>query len=373
MPVIVILIVVGLFFWIQLWVYKKNWSRHLTASVDFKDHYLYEGAGTQVTETLSNRKFLPLPWVQVKFEIFRNGATCNLFKSDVYNILFQQKITRQSRQTFAKRGVYTVSSMDLISYDLFISTKFVRHIPARAVITVYPKPVDRDLVEILYRRLMGTLTTRRYTLEDPFIFKGIREYRDGDSFRDINFAASAKNMVGSGGEWLVNTHEYTVDQSVHILLLTDKATDYFDENEYESALRLAASFTTMLEEDQIPVSFDTNGLDSLEGTQPGAAAGASPQHINSVLDLLARLDVTKTGDAGPGKIKDLTGSRLEDQYFLIIAPDHSKDMLEAYQQLRQYTDACLYLSPTSYRALYGAEDKEKNLPDTVDDFYYFEV
>ena len=47
--------------------------------------------------------------------------------------------------------------------------------------------------------------------------------------------------------------------------------------------------------------------------------------------------------------------------------------VSCYQQLRQYTDACLYLSPISYRALYGAEDKEKNLPDTVDDFYYFEV
>lgn len=373
MPVIVILIVVGLFSWIQLLIYKKNWSRRLSASVDFKDHYLYEGAKTQVTETLSNRKFLPLPWVQVKFEIFRNGATCNLFKSDVYNILFQQKITRQSEQAFTKRGVYTVTSMDLISYDLFISTKFVKQVPARANITVYPKVLDRDLVEIPYRKLMGTLTTRRYTLEDPFLFKGIREYREGDSFRDINFAASAKNGVGNGGQWLVNTHEYTVDQSVHILLLTDKATEYFEENEYESALRLAASFTAMLEEDQIPVSLATNGLDSLEGIEPQAEAGASQQHIHTILDLLVRLDVTKTGTSGPDMLSCLAKSRLEDQYFLIIAPDHKEDMLKAYRQLRQYTDACLYLCPISSRSLYSAEGKEKDLPDTVDNFYYFEV
>lgn len=368
MAVIIIPIVVWFLTWLQRLIYQKFWSKNLDASVKFSDRYMIAGEETEVVETMTNAKILPLPWVHMKFEIFRNGKTDNQFRNDLFNILFHQQIVRKSKLKLERRGVYQIKKINLLSYDLFISKKLYRNYDNQATITVYPQGVSGDDIQVPYEKLMGEIATRRYTLEDPFLFKGIREYQPEDSFRNINFKASARN-----NRWLVNTHEYTLDQKVRIVLLTDKTYAYSEEEEYEAGLRYAAELANRLEQDGVPVELWSNGLDSLEGTEPRLKEGCSSQHTEAILEALARLDIQVTGTPGEQLIRQLSDEREADEYYVIICPDHSKRLVEAYQQLRNYTDACMYISPVNYHGLLAMPQEEKRLADTVENFFFFKL
>ena len=73
MPILIIFAVAGLLYLLQDQIYRRFWSRHLHADVEFTDHFIHEGESTELIETLSNGKILPLPWVYVKFKIHCNG------------------------------------------------------------------------------------------------------------------------------------------------------------------------------------------------------------------------------------------------------------------------------------------------------------
>ena len=368
MAVLIILIVVWLVTWLQRWIYQKLWDKNLDASVSFGDKNMSAGQETELIETMGNAKWLPLPWVQLKFEILRNGKSDNLFRAELFNILFHQQIVRKSKLTLKKRGVYQIKGLSMLSYDLFLSRKLYRSYDNQATITVYPNALEGDAIRVPYEKLMGQIATRRYTLEDPFLFKGIREYQPQDGFRDINFKASARNS-----RWLVNTHEYTLDQKVKVVLLTDKATLYYDENEYETSLRYAAELVATLERDGIPTAFYSNGLDALDRTEPSLEDGCSENHIESVLEAMARLDLYDTGTPGDEVLRVMCENRQPDEFYVIIAPDHNKNILDGYRYLQEYTDACQFISPISFRAYTSMTEEEQKLEETVENFFYYQA
>ena len=366
MPVLIILIVVWLVTWLQRVIYRKLWGNHLDAHVSFGDKNMTAGQETELIETMGNAKWLPLPWVQLKFEIFRNGKSDNLFRADLFNILFHQQIVRKSKLTLKKRGVYQIKELSLLSYDLFVSKKLYRSYENQAAITVYPKALEREAIEVPYEKLMGQIATRRYTLEDPFLFKGIREYQPQDGFRDINFKASARNS-----RWLVNTHEYTLDQKVKVVLLTDKSSQYYDESEYETALRYAAELVTCLERDGVPTAFYSNGEDALDHTEPKLLEGCSENHIESVLEALARLNLDETITPGAEVLMEQCERLGADEFYVIISPNHNREILDAFGYLKDYTNACQFISPISYRNYNSMAEEEQKLEETVENFFYY--
>ncbi|MBO6159036.1 MAG: DUF58 domain-containing protein [Firmicutes bacterium] len=368
MPILIILIVAGLVMGVQRLIYKKYWDKALQAKVSFSDYYLFEGGSTTVEEVMRNAKLLPLPWVHLKFQILRNGKSDNLFSSDIFNILFHQQITRKSRLTLQKRGIYQIQSLDLLSYDLFITSKFVKKLDNQASVTVFPVALADTAVQVSYEKLMGRIATRRYTLEDPFLFKGIRPYQPQDSFKNINFNASAR-----AGEWLVNTHEYTLEQKVKIVLLTDKSTNYFDETAYEQGLRYAAALSARLEKEGVPVSFMTNGLDSIDHTEPYLEAGASPNHTDALLELLARLDLMETGREGSKILDDLRENRQADEYYVIIAPDRGRSLLDGYLRLREYTDAAQMVVPIRAMDFFDLPLEDQKREEMVEGYLYYKI
>ena len=368
MPVIVILIVIALMLWGQKIIYQKFWSRKLTAQVRLRDSYMFEGNETEISEIMTNDKLLPLPWVHLKFQILRNGKSDNLFRSDIFNILFHQQIVRKSKILLTRRGVYQINHLDLLSYDMFITKKFVKVENNHAQITVYPATVEKESFDVPYEKIMGTLATKRYTLEDPFLFKGIRDYQEHDSFKDINFMASAKS-----GKWLVNTHEYTVDQTVHILLLTDNGSNYYDENIYEAGLRLAAAMLSRFERDGVPCSFTCNGLDSLERKEVSIGSGCSENHIDTVLESMARLELDVTGTAGREIIETLQEKRQAEDYYVIISAYYGDDFINAYNELRDFTTSCTWITPIRTIGFEQLEQRVQDMDKTIEDFHFYKV
>ena len=84
--------------------------------------------------------------------------------------------------------------------------------------------------------LLGELETRRNQMEDPYTFRGIREYTYGDTYGKINWKATAK-----ASKLMVNMYGYTSEQRVRILLNLE--TNIMVKTEYlqEMSIRMAGT------------------------------------------------------------------------------------------------------------------------------------
>ncbi len=362
MRILILLVVLALFYLIVRLIYIKHWDKNLKAEIHLgRDRYIFEGEEIHVEEVLTNNKILPLPWIYVKYQLSGNNHP-RIYRSDMYSILFHQRIRRKHKHILTERGVYTVSSMDLISYDLFLSKKLAKtekNSPGQ--ITVFPRLLPEAEWPVSYEQMQGDIITKRFFLEDPYLLKGIREYQSHDSFRDINFKASARV-----GKWMVNVHEYTVSQKVCILLGMDKAARYYNINEYESVLRLAGSIADVFESQGVPVELYSNGTDALRGDTIHVEAGCGAEHINAVLEALARLEIEKEKGTIASALREAVAAGEQgDTLYILMTPCYSKEIIEAYKQLTEVQESCYWILPIVQSQLNEEESPFQKMEEEI--------
>ena len=367
MPILIIFAVAGLLYLLQDQIYRRFWSRHLHADVEFTDHFIHEGESTELIETLSNGKILPLPWVYVKFKIHCNGKVEH-YRSDLFSIRFYQKIRRRIPFQFEKRGVYTIRGIDLISNNLFITSKFVKVIEDGATMVVYPRLISTEEFQIPFQKMMGDIITRRFMIEDPFMFKGIREYQPYDSFKTINFKASAR-----AGEWLVNVNDYTVSQKVTVLLNMDRANQHYDMRLYENSIRLAASMANAYEQEGIPVALRSNGRDVLSGGVVSVEDGCGAGHIHTVFESLARMEVSLDVEDFSPVIRAAAEDVSQDSMYLLISPFFGKACIDAFLRLKEVHASALWILPVTPADMMNPEFRGTQLAQKVPDLYLWKV
>ncbi len=367
MPILVIFAMVGAAYFLQRLVYQKYWNKNLKAEVHFTDRFMFENETTELTETITNAKLLPLPWIHVKFRITRNDVV-EYYRSDMFSILFYQQIKRRVPYTLEKRGVYTIKDIDLLSHNLFVTDKLAQTVQSGEMMLVYPRRIDAEEFRIPYERMMGEVITKRCLMEDPYMFKGIREYQTTDSFRSINFKASAR-----AGQWMVNTQDPTVSQTIHILLNIEKGTAHYDVELYEQSIRLAASLAAQYEEDGVPVSLYTNGRDVLTHGDINVEAGCGLGHTHSVFEALARLDVTaEPVRAMADEFAKALQKRDPDRMYVLVSPYYGADLKDVYRELRAVTSSCMWILPVSYKDMTDPDFLGAKVPQEAEDIFLWE-
>ena len=89
-------------FFIQRFVYRKLWNKNLDVSISFDREILYEDENNVLKEIITNRKYLPLPILQVKFSITRTflferqentKVTDRYYRNEFFTVMPLQKIT----------------------------------------------------------------------------------------------------------------------------------------------------------------------------------------------------------------------------------------------------------------------------------------
>ena len=357
MPIIIVLGVIGLLYFLQDRIYRRYWDKNLHAEVDFTDQYIHEGQSTELSETLSNGKVLPLPWVYVKFRIDRNGKAEH-YRSDLFSIRFFQQIRRRIPYQPKARGIYTIRGIDLISNNLLITNKFVKMIPDRTQLYVYPRMVPYDQFQVPFQRMMGDIVTRRFMIEDPYMFRGIRDYEPHDSLKSINFKASAR-----AGKWLVNQFDYTISQRVILLLDMDRVNRYYDPRLYEYSIRLAVSLAEAFDREGVPLSLVSNGLDVLTGKPVTVEEGAGSGHLHTIFQSLTRMDVALDVEDFVPQLLSAAEDPDPDNMYLLIAPYFGKTTVEAYQALAESHPETQWILPVTLADLSNPEFKGQELCD----------
>lgn len=319
-----------LLFLLQQFLYRRFWNKNLSVDLNFSSETAVEGEELTLLETVINKKLLPLPILKVKFmtskylsflDTNNSNVTDNFYRNDLLSIMMYQKITRTLSFLCTHRGYFTISNMDVVCCDMFVSFESVASYNLDIHLYVYPKPVEYDKFQAPFRRMLGTVLTKRYMNEDPFEFRNIREYQSYDNLKAINWKASAKT-----GSLKVNVNDYTSSQQIKILLNLESETIWKYEDVLEESIRIAATFASAFIEQGIPTAIYTNALDIITKEVVNVPAGSGMNHMRTLHESLSRIDTTLTMPAFVPTIQEEIIQASDNDYIIVISSYQKKDL-----------------------------------------------
>ena len=336
MIVVSMLVIVFLLIWLQRLIYRRYWNRGLTMEISFSQREASEGDTLTLRETITNRKLLPLPWLVAKFQLSRNLifkehshslVTDAYYQSEMFSVGMYQRITRRQEFVCAKRGYYLIKSMDLVSSNIFVSEKLAMSVPCDAELTVYPKRANMEELKVFLKQMYGDIEVHRFTNQDPFFYRSIREYSTGDDFRSINFKATAKT-----GDLMVNVNSAAASQVLVILLNLEEYAAWSSELVFEESIRIAAAVAEDAISAGLSVALYSNGCDAVTKTPIAELAGCGSMHLENILEKLARIDLSQPCESMESTMLSFTAA---EPYYLLISANHEKNIAEAYEILKE--------------------------------------
>ncbi len=335
-------------------LYEKNWSRGLLVSVDFERKQAVKGDTVNLVEVITNQKILPLLMVHLKFIVDRSlhfkdmednvSVSDQCYKNDVFSLLFYQKITRTLPFVCERRGFFTITEADLVSSNLFLNIQYVKHLPLYTELTVFPGLADGERLSIPFKKIMGELLTRRYLYEDPFEFRGIREYSSTDTMSSINWKATART-----GEFKVNVHDYTASQEICILLNLESETNWESDQLMEECISIAAGLCEKLISHNVQIRLVSNGCDLYSKEKVVLDGGMSAMHMDAILTSLARIDLKLPMESFVEMLNHFAEKEADNTLYVMVSVASSMNLQKAYENLAQKTSGAMWILPYRYQ------------------------
>lgn len=292
-----VVLVMFIFYLGQRLLYSFIGLKAVSYTRTFSSTSLFAGQTVWMNETISNRKRLPIPWLRVEsllpaqLVFKQQEAHMSINRGDqlqnhasLFSIPSYTEIVRKHEISCPHRGKYRIKSYTLSFGDAVgVTSKTVKQ-PAECEIVVLPKLKDiREFPLEARKYLQSVRSMSSPIMEDHFYVAGVRPYRQGDSFRMVNWSATAKS-----GEMLVHKRESMRDNDLTIFLnaeLLDHAHNRkITPENFEDALSYAASAIQYVISGGGKAGFIFNGL--VKGNeqllfQVPAKAGAS--HLDYLL------------------------------------------------------------------------------------------
>ena len=340
-----------LLFIAQRALYEKLWRKHLRISVGFAMDHIFEEEQGEVKEIIENRKRLPLSMLKVKFKTDRHllfgnergsRTTDQYYRNDVFRIGGGEKVTRTLKFKGGKRGYYTIDEISLVASDLFFLSQMMADQPVKAELYVYPKPYDSSRLRRSFVRLNGEMLTKRHLLEDPFEYRGIREYQPYDDMRSINWKATAKT-----GDFKVNQRNYTSLKSVRIFFNIEDDSILKREDAVEMSLRIVVSLCLFFLQQGMQVSCYGNGVDILTH-QPLCIDGkASQSQMDFIYRALARIDTTRQTANFVDTFEERLMKESKGSFTCFVAPNQYEDFTELLKRYEAAGNSFTWFYPVS--------------------------
>lgn len=293
-----ILVVALLLYLGQKTVYQKVWHKNLRVRLSFQEEGIWEGQESTLSEIIENQKKLPLTMLKVKFQTDRHllfadtkgsRTTDKFYRNDIFQIGALEKVTRVLRFTAGRRGYYTIAEADLVASDLFLTAQYTATADiGHSSLYVYPKPFSHPEFRQSLKQLSGQVLAKRHLLEDPFEYRGIREYQPQDDLKSINWKATART-----GEFKVNQKNYTAEKSVRIFINLEDTGILKKEDCVEASLQIATALLLLFLEQGMQVAVYCNGVDVLHNEPCILEAGGGIRQREAVLRSFALIDTSK--------------------------------------------------------------------------------
>lgn len=338
MELIVAIVIALVIYAIQVKLYRELWNEHLHVTLRFKDQMIRAGEDSSLIEVIHNNKALPMPVFHVKFSCSKSFVfedmenayvTDSYHRNDVFSILGYQRITRTLNFTAQQRGYYELAFVHLLTRDFFLLNRFAEKIENETSIIVLPKRRQEEMVDIAFQSIYGDYINPHSLLEDPYSFRGIREYNQRDSFRKINWKATAKT-----GDLMVNVYDHASEQQVCILLNMETNTMIHMDELKEIAIEIVGTLVEKFVQKAVSVSFRSNGIDVLNKEYSALEMGCSNQHVLAMDQVLARIGE----DAGLDVFLELLHREKEKQdrsiTYVIVSSYCKENMMQVVDSMR---------------------------------------
>lgn len=286
--VYVLYIVLGIFIW--SYFYTPQSVKKMVVTREYARR-AFLGENVTVKLTVRNEGRLTIPWVQLSESVppelrmeeqtqrvvsLRGGAS----EEFSYRVRAQQ------------RGYYQLGPLRIVSGDVFGLAKQQLGYLAPDHLTVYPRIVPLSRLGLPSRLPFGTVASHQRLFEDPARPMGARQFRSGDSLRQINWRASAHT-----NQLLVRTFQPAISLETMVLLNLHQGDYERRDRQFntEWAIVVAASLASYLIQERQPVGLITNGVDPLR-------AGEEERVYDEVT---GRLMLLTGGDIGSQPLKYL--------------------------------------------------------------------
>lgn len=337
MRIVIAVAIAAIIYVLQNMLYSKLWDRELKADIFFSRPYVECGERAKLFEVISNRKRLPLPVLHVKFSAPRsfvfddavNASVTDLYyRNDAFSVMGGQKITRTLEFKTEKRGYYIIENINLTAKNLFMTGTFAKTVHPMTRFFVFPKKYNSIKFNVLMKHIMGDIETRLHIAEDPYTFRGIREYSSQDTMSRINWKASAKT-----GNLMVNMYNQTAYCKVKIMLNLD--TNIMLKAEYikELSIELAGSVAKKLIDKAMPVMLITNGMD-VSGQELGVySEGASESHLITIDKQLACISGNLTVERFIELVDAELQKKEDNTAYIIISSYHKRNLMERLDKM----------------------------------------
>jgi uncharacterized protein (DUF58 family) len=278
------------------------WGRYCLAGVTYARRFeaerLFCGEQTEVWIEIVNAKPLPLAWLKAEdefpedFTVERTELTNSSrpHRKTLTNLLslrWYERVRRRYRVTAGRRGAFEFGPVLLSSGDIFGFQLKLAEVPARQLVLVYPRLVPLAELHIRAARPGGELRTERRVIEDPLALAGIRDYRPGDSVRQIHWKSTARR-----GQLQTKIFEPAASQQL-VLFLNGQTLPHAYEGvigDYmETVLVVGASIAQAALEARYPVGMYTNNSARDEARRVRLPASRHAAQLTRILETMAQL------------------------------------------------------------------------------------
>lgn len=275
-------------------IYKRNWDKDLNVELKISTNGLFEGEQAKAVEIISNNKPIPIFWASVQFQVpgaLRFGdahSGSDYYREDRMSLFSYEEITKKFDFTAVHRGCYRLSDLQFMAGDLGFQSIMIKSFPSSPLIYVYPRAKEVPRFRIDYKKIIGDSIARRNVVEDPFFFRGIRDYYPFDSMKNINWKATAHTS-----SLKVNQYHTTQSRQVMLLLDLDGYNRLDGQRIKEDAISVAACLARKLAFSGVAVGFVTNAADVLSGGEIQADCKSGRGHFLYLMRKMAKINTDK--------------------------------------------------------------------------------
>jgi uncharacterized protein (DUF58 family) len=203
------------------------------------------GQETELRLEFVNAKPLPLAWLLVRDRLPRGlelvgegGNTTPEHLVSLVSLRWYERVVRHVRLRCAARGVYDLGPAELSSGDVFGYRRVLTQHAGVTRLVVYPRVFRLEQLAIAAGIPQGEFAFHRRLGPDPLRFEQLRDYRPGDSPRDIHWRATARS-----GRLQTKEHEPSANRTVVVALDVQTMPLHYDHAPayLEQAISAAAS------------------------------------------------------------------------------------------------------------------------------------
>ena len=259
------------------------------------------GEGFEVVSVIENPRRLPMSYLELHealpqemalalegddVQLVSGGRSYAAHKELVSRLFLppRRRVERRVKASLPRRGRYLLCGATVICGDFLGLKTEEKRFNRYAEIVVVPTSAQNAPELRTLGGFLGDVSVRRFTMEDPVLTLGFREYTGREPMRAISWVQTAR-----AGKLMVKLYDHTLEPMITVLLSVDCGPDRAIPQRVERCFSLARSVCEALERQKIPYAFMTNAAAMYAmGFWSAVPEGLGPDHLRGILEGLGR-------------------------------------------------------------------------------------